>query len=134
MYDHGQGPSQHSTPRMHQRPNDPAIELLKDDFVTTPRVMRIGCYICEDMEFARMGMSLCSPCCVCSQKASTTAGHIAADDGACDDCGHDACDKCMQVPGEEDICSCDKPCCEADVGVGTVTCGSQHCPTHGVQR
>jgi len=131
MYDHGQGQSRHSTPRMHQRPQDPAYELLQDDYVSKPRVHRAGCYICEDMEFSRMGMPLCSPCCVCSQKAGSTAGHIAADDGTCDDCGHDGCDKCMQVPGEEDICTCDTPCCEADVEVGIITCGSQHCPTHG---
>lgn len=29
------------------------------------------------------------------------------------------------------LCTCDKPCCEADVGVGVINCGSQHCPVHG---
>lgn len=29
-------------------------------------------------------------------------------------------------------CTCDQPCCEADVGVGVYTCGSQHCLVHGV--
>ncbi len=28
-------------------------------------------------------------------------------------------------------CTCDSPCCEADVGVGIITCGSQHCTVHG---
>ena len=28
-------------------------------------------------------------------------------------------------------CTCDSPCCQADVGVGVITCGSQHCPIHG---
>lgn len=28
-------------------------------------------------------------------------------------------------------CTCDDPCCEADVGVGVINCGSQHCPEHG---
>ena len=30
-------------------------------------------------------------------------------------------------------CSCSNPCCEADVGVGVITCGSQHCLVHGAQ-
>jgi hypothetical protein len=28
-------------------------------------------------------------------------------------------------------CTCGQPCCEADVGVGIINCGSQHCPVHG---
>lgn len=122
----------HATPRMHQRPNDPAYNLLKDNFVSTPRVYRDGCYICMDMEFARMGLPLCSPCCVCSLKKGTAAGHIAADgDGTCEDCGHQACDACAELPPQQNICTCNTPCCEADVGIGTITCGSQHCPEHG---
>lgn len=31
----------------------------------------------------------------------------------------------------EDPCTCDSPCCTADVGVGTIDCGGQHCPVHG---
>lgn len=120
----------HQTPRMHQRPHDPAYALLGDSFKTTPKVHRSGCYICEDMEFARMGLPLCSPCCKCREGG--TDGHIAADDGACDDCGHEACKACANLPATEaEICTCDTPCCEADVGVGVITCGSQHCPTHG---
>ena len=121
----------HETPRMHQRPLDPAYDLLKDEHVSKPRIHRVGCYICADMEFARMGLPLCTPCCKCSLKAGKAAGHIAADDESCDDCSHTVCDKCHAVPGQEEICTCDSPCCEADVGVGIITCGSQHCPTHG---
>lgn len=32
------------------------------------------------------------------------------------------------------FCSCDRPCCEVDIGVGTMTCGSQHCEVHGLHR
>lgn len=32
---------------------------------------------------------------------------------------------------DDDECTCDSPCCEADVGVGTIDCGSQHCRIHG---
>lgn len=28
------------------------------------------------------------------------------------------------------VCTCETPCCEADIGVGYVTCGEQHCPVH----
>lgn len=122
--------SNHDTPRMHNRPQDPAYFLLTDDFKSIPRVYRATCYICKDMEFARMGLPLCSPCCVCRSKDSD--GHIAADDGQCDDCGHIACEHCARLPAQEKpICTCDSPCCEVDVGVGIMTCGSQHCPTHG---
>lgn len=29
------------------------------------------------------------------------------------------------------VCTCDNPCCEVDIGIGYVDCGSQHCPEHG---
>lgn len=32
---------------------------------------------------------------------------------------------------DESMCTCDSPCCEADVGVGVINCGSQHCLVHG---
>lgn len=117
----------HGTPRMHQRPDDPAYVLLKDHLVSTPRVHRARCHICEDMEYARMGLPLCSPCCACR------TGHIPADDSVCDDCGHEVCPECAKMPAAP-VCTCDTPCCEADVGIGTVTCGGQHCPTHGYQE
>jgi hypothetical protein len=120
----------HRTPRMHQRPNDPAYQLLKDSMVSVPKVHREGCYICEDMEFSRMGLPLCNICCACRKLGKD--GHIAADDNQCDDCEHELCQECfVQLPQNESICTCDTPCCEADVGIGIIDCGSQHCPTHG---
>lgn len=64
------------------RPDDPAYWMLLDGFTTTPTVNRSGCYICEDPEFAQMGLPLCHKCSKCG-------GHVAADDTICDDCGHD---------------------------------------------
>lgn len=123
---------QHGTPRMHQRPHDPAYDMLYDGHTSQQRVHREGCYICEDREFARMGLPLCSPCCQC--RAQGRDGHIAADDGQCDDCRHAMpCDACMDLPAQaEPICTCNTPCCEADVDIGIITCESAHCPTHGV--
>jgi hypothetical protein len=114
---------------MGNRPHDPAYDLLRDDYRSTPVVHRRTCYICIDMEFARMGLPLCSPCCQCAAKGN--AGHIPADNPECDDCEHEQCEECVKVKPEENICTCDTPCCEADVGVGIITCGSSHCPTHG---
>lgn len=127
---HPEGLSAHSTPRMHQRPTDPAYDMLDKVPVTEQKVYRSTCYICTDREFARLGMPLCNPCCNCRTKGAD--GHIAADDGECDDCGHALCQGCYKEPKQEaPICTCDTPCCEADVGVGVITCGSQHCPEHG---
>lgn len=67
------------------QPDDPAYALLQDDFTTTPTVYKRGCYICEDPEFAQMGLPLCRPCPSCG-------GHVAADDSVCDDCGKDEYD------------------------------------------
>lgn len=64
------------------QPGDPAYHLLLDDVTSTPVVHKAGCYICEDPEFAQMGLPLCRKCPKC-------AGHIAADDVVCDDCGYD---------------------------------------------
>lgn len=127
--------SNHPTPRMGNRPNDPAFSLLKDDFQSHPKVHREGCYICQDMEYARMGLPLCNPCCACTLEQKGVAGHIAADDSYCDDCNHELCEWCFALPPQNDeICSCATPCCEADIGVGVITCGSQHCPTHGTNE
>lgn len=70
------------------KPSDPAYWMLKDGHTTTPTVYRDGCYICEDPEFAQMGLPLCRVCqdCVDEGKGS---GHIPADDMGCDDCGRD---------------------------------------------
>lgn len=120
----------HSTPRMHQRPDDPAYQLLDNVPVTQQVVWRPNCYICKDREYARMGMPLCKRCCACD--ALDKRGHIAADNDACDDCGHELCHLCVDLPPEPDICTCATPCCEVDIGIGVMTCGGQHCPTHGV--
>lgn len=42
------------------------------------------------------------------------------------------CKTCQdKLFGAPEGCTCDTPCCEVDIGVGVVTCGSQHCPEHG---
>lgn len=63
--------------------DDPAYWMLEDDFTSTPVIYREGCYICEDPEFAQMGLPLCRTCPACEE------GHIAADDTMCDECGYD---------------------------------------------
>jgi hypothetical protein len=98
---------------MHQLPEDPAYFLLDKAPISTQKVHRKGCYICEDREFARMGLPLCNRCCMC---ATSDRGHIPADDDQCQDCGHVLCLACAELPPQDaEIC----------------TCGSQHCPTHG---
>ena len=95
------------------RPQDPAFWMLLDGHTSTPVVHRDGCYICEDAEFAQMGLPLCRPCpeCIrrrqacgaCKGSGSTPdhtpctdclaggftggLGHVPADDDACDECG-----------------------------------------------
>ncbi len=72
------------------QPGDPAMMLLLDPDVHSepvPGVYRDFCYICVDPEFAAMGLPLCKPCPVCTEKAGKDAGHVAADDVECDDCG-----------------------------------------------
>jgi hypothetical protein len=61
------------------KPSDPAYWMLSDEHTTTPVIYREGCYICEDPEFAQMGMPLCYKCSKCQ-------GHVPADDTVCDDC------------------------------------------------
>lgn len=63
---------------------DPAYWMLLDDYVTIPEIFQAGCYICEDPEFAQMGLPLCKPC-----LAEGCSGHCAADNPICDDCGED---------------------------------------------
>jgi hypothetical protein len=66
------------------KPSDPAYWMLKDKFTSTPVVYRSGCYICDDKEYAMMGLPLCYKCLSCGE------GHVPADDTICDDCGYDA--------------------------------------------
>lgn len=65
---------------------DLAHALLEDDYTSTPVIHHRGCYICNDPEFAQMGLPLCRVCPRCE-------GHIAADDTTCDDCGLDEVDE-----------------------------------------
>jgi len=76
------------------QPTDPAYALLMDDFTSTPVVFREGCYICEDPEFAQMGLPLCMECPFC-KVLTGGQGHVAADDSECDDCGRDIRDYYM---------------------------------------
>lgn len=62
------------------KPGDAAHWMLTDGKTSTPVVHRDGCYICEDPEYAVMGLPLCMKCARCG-------GHIPADDETCDDCG-----------------------------------------------
>ncbi len=62
------------------KPGDPASWMLFDGVETTPVVHSDTCYICNDDEFARMGLPLCRACPFCG-------GHVPADDDICDDCG-----------------------------------------------
>lgn len=58
---------------------DPAYFLLTDGVTSTPKVYSGTCYICNDPEFAQMGLPLCNPCFACG-------GHVAADDDVCAVC------------------------------------------------
>ena len=63
-------------------PDDPAQALLQNpDVYSTPVVYWPTCYICNDPEFAQMGMPLCRECPDCDN------GHVPADDISCDNCG-----------------------------------------------
>lgn len=68
------------------REDDPAYWLLERGIAdpsqrSTTTVFKSGCYICEDPEFALMGLPLCYPCKECG-------GHVPADDTRCEN-GHD---------------------------------------------
>jgi len=54
-------------------------EITADEatWITPKDIHKDGCYICEDPEFALMGLPLCKPCPLCG-------AHWAADDGQCD--------------------------------------------------
>ena len=57
--------------------SDPAYWMLSDGVTTTPTVYNKNCYICNDPEFAQMGLPLCYACIVCG-------AHVPADDIICD--------------------------------------------------
>lgn len=83
-------------------PGDPAYWMLDNPAIPrTPKTIhKPGCYICEDSEFARMGLPLCTPCAACK------TGHVAADDTECDSCGADAYEEHLKAQGESptDVC------------------------------
>lgn len=80
--------------QMH--PSDPAYWMLKDGRTSTPSVVDSSCYICNDPEFAQMGLPLCKPCPYCTQEAGVAAGHVPADDECCS-----VCQKSLRVWYEE---------------------------------
>ncbi len=59
---------------------DPAYWMLFDGVETVPTTYAAFCYICNDPEYALMGLPLCRVCPSCG-------GHIPADDCQCDYCG-----------------------------------------------
>jgi len=59
-----------------------ALEPLPKAKQQVASVHSADCYICNDPDFARYGLSLCYPCPECG-------GHIATDDDVCDDCGYE---------------------------------------------
>jgi len=66
--------------------DDPAYWLLEEGLsgkrqIRQPEVYSETCYICNDPEFALMGLPLCTKCYKCG-------GHVPADDCVCDN-GHD---------------------------------------------
>lgn len=68
------------------KPDDPAYWMLEEGLElgrgSEPHEsFRDGCYICDDPEFAIMGLPLCWFCEKCH-------GHVPADDTVCSDCGH----------------------------------------------
>lgn len=85
------------------KPSDPAYWMLQrgkqevagnpnvKGWVTKTEVFKAGCYICEDEEFALMGLPLCKPCPDC-QKNGRGDGHIPADDEECSECGYNLYD------------------------------------------
>jgi len=62
------------------KPGDPAYWMLSDGVESTPTVYNPTCYICNDPEFAQMGLPLCYACLICG-------AHVPADDIECDN-GH----------------------------------------------
>lgn len=76
------------------QPDDPAYFLLTHGPTSSTTVYHRGCYICEDPEFAQMGMPLCRECPRCRAEGREAPapdrgfGHIPADDETCTVCGY----------------------------------------------
>ena len=62
-------------------PSDP-LDFLRDNVIWTPEpnVWNDDCFICNDPDFARLGLPLCKECSICG-------AHTAADCFTCDN-GH----------------------------------------------
>jgi hypothetical protein len=72
---------------------DPAYWMIEEGLdpehkIKTSEVYNENCYICNDPEFAIMGLPLCYPCYKCG-------AHVPADDSTCDN-GH--CQEDMKNP------------------------------------
>lgn len=76
-------------------PDDPAYWMLFDGHTSSTTVYDETCYICNDPEFAQMGLPLCRECPKCKE-AGTGLGHVAADDTECTVCGYDEYDDMME--------------------------------------
>ncbi len=89
-----------------------------------PDVFSESCYICNDPDFAQMGLPLCYPCRFCK-------GHVAADDSVCDACGKDQEPDCLRCGKDRPDCLC-PPGIQDSPRLGPCTagdCGSKRCPT-----
>jgi len=79
--------SEHGVPITVTQPDDPARALLDDDVTSTSSAEHDPrCFICEDPEFAAMGLPLCRPCPDCQRRGRQ--GHVPADDSECTVCGY----------------------------------------------
>lgn len=73
----------------------PFEQLLYDDGYTSKKPAGVyddRCYICNDPDFARMGLPLCRSCPAC-EREGRGPGHIAADDTECTVCEYDEYDE-----------------------------------------
>jgi len=78
--------------------SDPAYWMLEEGLsgkreVKVSEVYNKDCYICNDPEFALMGLPLCTACVVCG-------AHVPADDCVCDN-GHNQMDYWEEIESED---------------------------------
>lgn len=62
--------------------------LYNDGYTSSTTVHDSSCYICNDPDFARMGLPLCRECDKCKEEGRGL-GHVPADDVECSVCGWD---------------------------------------------
>lgn len=123
---------------------DPAAWMLHDGKTSkhAPGVQETGlehgCSICQDPEFAQMGLPLCRPCPEC-QRQGRGSGHIPADDSKCDVCeyedGPDDYPQPAPVPPFKAVVHADVtiPDQEMRPGEDTVITVPEDCTVYGVQ-